>query len=121
MLRYGHPAAAVWVKGRPDVAELVERILFDDGWHVQLAGPNDFLAHELVTVAKAYRLSGCVTIFSPVENGTDQKRVVRAIYRSDSFFAVKIDNDTDEEAADRIVNVLRRWRDNHSDAQKGNP
>ncbi len=118
ILRFGHPPAAVWLKGRPHVAELLERRLFDDGWHVQLAGPNDFLAHELVTVAKAYQLSGHITIFSPLDDGTDPKRVIRAIYGRDSFFAVKIDNDTDEEAAERIMAVLRAWRDKQSGAQK---
>jgi sulfate adenylyltransferase large subunit len=120
VLRFGHPPAAVWLKGRPHVAELLERRLFDEGWHVQLAGPNDFLAHELVTVAKAYQLSGHTTIFSPVDDGTDQKRVVRAIYGPDSFFSVKIDDDTDEQATERIMKVLRKWRDKHSDSQKGN-
>lgn len=118
VLRFGHPPGAVWLKGRPHVAELLERRLFDEGWHVQLAGPNDFLAHELVTVAKAYQLSGHITIFSPLDDGTDQKRVVRAIYGPDSFFSVKIDDDTDEEAAERIMKVLRKWRDKHSDSQK---
>ena len=121
LLRYGHPAAAVWLLGRPHVAELLERRLFDEGWHVQLAGPNDFLAHELVTVAKAYRLSGHLTIFSPLDDGTDPKKVVRAIYGPESFFAVNIQHDTDEQAADRIENVLRKWRDKHSDLQKGKP
>jgi sulfate adenylyltransferase subunit 1 len=120
ILRFGHPPGAVWLKGRPHVAELLERALFDDGWHVQLAGQNDFLAHELVTVAKAYRLSGHLTIFSPLDDGTDQKRVVRAIYGPDSFFAVNIDDDTDEEATARIMKVLLKWRDKHSDSQKGN-
>jgi sulfate adenylyltransferase large subunit len=121
LLRYGHPAAAVWLRGRPHVAELLERRLFDEGWHAQLAGPNDFLAHELVTVAKAYRLSGHITIFSPLDDGTDQKQVVRAIYGPDSFFAVNIENDTDKQAAERIETVLRKWRDKHSDLQKGKP
>jgi sulfate adenylyltransferase large subunit len=121
ILRFGHPSAAVWLRGRPHVAELLERRLFDEGWHVQLAGPNDFLAHELVTVAKAYRLSGHITIFSPLDDGTDQKQVVRAIFGPESFFAVNIQNDTDQQAVDRIETVLRKWRDKHSDLQKGRP
>ena len=119
IFRFGHPSAAVWVQGRPHVAELVERQMFDEGWHVQMAGPNDFLSHELVTVAKAFRLSGNITIFSPLDDGTNQKQVVRAIYGPDSFFAVRITDDTDEEAVERIMKVLRKWRDAHSDAQKG--
>ena len=119
-MRFGHPAAAVWVRGRPHVAELVERRLFDEGWHAQLVGPNDFLAHELVTVAKAYRSSGLITVFSPLDDGTNQKQVVRAIYGPESFFAVNIDKDTDEQAVDRIMHVLRKWRDKYSDQEKGN-
>lgn len=119
ILRFGHPAAAVWLKGRPHVAELVERRLFDEGWQVQLAGPNDFLSHELVTVAKAFRLSGYITVFCPLDDGTDQKQVVRAIFGPDSFFAVRITDDTDEEAVERIMKVLRKWRDTYSDPHKG--
>jgi sulfate adenylyltransferase subunit 1 len=118
ILRFGHPSAAVWVQGRPHVAELVERQMFDEGWHVQMAGPNDFLAHELVTVAKAYRLSGNVTIFCPLDDGTNPKGVVRAIYGPESFFAVRITDDTDEEAVERIMKVLRKWRDAQSDSEK---
>jgi hypothetical protein len=121
LLRYGHPSAAIWLKGRPHVAELVERMLFDEGWHVQLAGPNDFLAHELATVAKAYRSSGHITIFSPLDDGTDQKQIIRAIFGPDSFFAVRIDDNTDEEAAQKIVGILRKWRDKHSDSGKDTP
>jgi hypothetical protein len=119
ILRFGHPAAAVWLRGRPHVAELVERRLFDEGWQVQLAGPNDFLSHELVTVAKAFRLSGYITVFSPLDDGTDQKQVVRAIFGPEGFFAVRITDDTDEEAVERIMKVLRKWRNTYSDPRAG--
>jgi sulfate adenylyltransferase large subunit len=121
ILRFGHPSAAVWLKGRPHVAELVERQLFDEGWQVQLAGPNDFLSHELVTVAKAFRLSGYITVFCPLDDGTDQKQVVRAIFGPESFFAVRITDDTDEEAVERIMKVLRKWRSTYSDTHKDKP
>ena len=121
ILRFGHPAAAVWLKGRPRVAELVERQLFDEGWQVQIAGPTDFLSHELVTVAKAFRLSGYLTVFCPLDDGTDQKQVVRAIFGPESFFAVRITDDTDEEAVERIMKVLRKWRSTYSDTHKDKP
>jgi sulfate adenylyltransferase subunit 1 len=119
ILRFGHPSAAVWLKGRPHVAELLERRLFEEGWFAQLAGPNDFLTHELASVAKALRFSGMITIFSPLDDGTDQKQVVRAIFGPDSFFAVRIVDDTDEQAVERIMKVLRKWRDTHGEAPKG--
>jgi sulfate adenylyltransferase subunit 1 len=121
ILRFGHPAAAVWLRGRPNVAEMLERRLFDEGWQVQLAGPNDFLAHELTTVAKAFKLSGYLTVFSPLDDGTDQKQVIRAIFGPESFFAVRITDDTDEEAVERIMKVLRKWRNSYSESQKDKP
>jgi hypothetical protein len=119
VLRAGHPSAAVWLMGRPRVAELLERTLFDEGWNVQLAGPTDFLPHELISVAKALRLSGCVAIFSPLDDGTNPMQAVRAIFGPDAFFAVKGEDKTEEAAAARIAEILRKWRDKHSDPSGG--
>ncbi|MGA8368222.1 MAG: sulfate adenylyltransferase subunit CysN [Candidatus Acidiferrales bacterium] len=121
ILRAGHPSAAVWLMGRPRVAELLERTLFDEGWNVQLAGPTDFLPHELISVAKALRLSGCVAIFSPLDDGTNPMQAVRAIFGPDAFFAVKGEDKTEEAAAARIAEILRKWRDKHSDPSGGKP
>ena len=121
ILRAGHPSAAVWLMGRPRVAELLERTLFDEGWNVQLAGPKDFLPHELISVAKALRLSGCVAIFSPLDDGTNPLQAVRAIFGPDAFFAVKGEDKTEEDAAARIAEILRKWRDKYSDPSGGKP
>jgi sulfate adenylyltransferase subunit 1 len=115
ILRYGHPPAAVWLRGRSHVAEIVERKLFDEGWHVQLVGPMDFLPHELISVAKAIRLSGNVAVFSPLDDGTNQRQAVRAIFGPEAFFVLGRDDQSDEEAAAGIVEALRKWRDTHSD------
>ncbi len=115
VLRFGHPSAAVWLKGRPRVAELVERRLFDEGWFVQLVGPMDFLSHELITVTKAYRLTGAITVFAPLDDGTNQAQGVRAIFGSDAFFALEKTDLSDEGAVLQIVNALYKWRDTHSD------
>jgi sulfate adenylyltransferase large subunit len=111
ILRFGHPSAAVWLKGRPRVAELVERRLFDEGWFVQLVGPMDFLSHELVTVTKAYRLSGAITVFSPLDDGTNQTQAVRAIFGPDAFFGLDNPEISDEQAVTQIVDALCKWRD----------
>jgi sulfate adenylyltransferase large subunit len=118
-LRFGHPSAAVWLRGRPRVAELLERRLFDEGWHVQLIGPTDFLPHELITVAKAFRLSGNITVFSPLDDGTNQKQSVRAIFGPEAFFDLASGDQSDDEAAAHIVDALRKWRDTHSDPWRG--
>jgi sulfate adenylyltransferase large subunit len=119
VLRFGHASAAVWLKGRPRVAELVERRLFEEGWHVQMVGPMDFLSHELVTVTKAYRLSGCITVFSPLDDGTNQAQSVRAIFGPDAFFALEKQDQSDDEAVAHIVDALYKWRDTHSDPGRG--
>jgi bifunctional enzyme CysN/CysC/sulfate adenylyltransferase subunit 1 len=119
VLRFGHPSAAVWLQGRPRVAELVERRLFDEGWHVQMVGPMDFLSHELVTVTKAYRLTGAITVFSPLDDGTNQAPAVRAIFGPDAFFAPRNQELSDEDAVTRIVDSLYKWRDTYSDPGRG--
>jgi len=119
VLRFGHPSAAVWLKGRSRVAELVERRLFDEGWFVQLVGPMDFLSHELVTITKAYRLSGAITVFSPLDDGTNQAQAVRAIFGPDAFFGLDKPEISDEEAVTQIVDALYNWRDTHSDPGQG--
>ncbi|HWF38148.1 MAG TPA: sulfate adenylyltransferase subunit CysN [Candidatus Acidoferrales bacterium] len=118
LLRFGHPSGAVWLQGRPRVAEMLERRLFEEGWFVQLVGPMDFLAHELITVTKACRLSGAITLFSPLEDGTDQAQAVRAIFGRDSFFLLKRPDLNDEETVAQLMEILYKWRDTHSDTKQ---
>ncbi len=119
MLRFGHPSAAVWLKDRPHAAELLERRLFEEGWFVQLVGPMDFLSHELITITKAYRLSGSITIFSPLDDGTDQIQAVRAIFGRDSFFLLKKPELNDEDTVAQLFEILSKWRDTRSDSGQG--
>jgi len=119
LLRFGHPSGAVWLQGRPHAAELLERRLFEEGWFVQMVGPVDFLSHELITVTKAYRLSGAITIFSPLDDGTNQIQAVRAIFGRDSFFLLKKPGLSDEDTVAQIVEILYKWRDTHSDPKSG--
>jgi sulfate adenylyltransferase subunit 1 len=114
ILRFGHPSAAVWLKGYPKIAEMVERRLFEEGWFVQLVGPMDFLSHELVTVTKAYRLSGAITVYAPLDDGTNQAQAVRAIFGPDAFFELQKPGLSDEEAVTQIVDALYKWGDTHS-------
>jgi sulfate adenylyltransferase large subunit len=119
LLRFGHPSGAVWLQGRARVAEMLERRLFEEGWFVHLVGPMDFLAHELITVTKAYRLSGALTIFAPLEDGTDQVQSTRAIFGRDNFFLLKRPDLNDEETVAQLMEILYKWRDTHSDAKSG--
>jgi hypothetical protein len=114
ILRFGHPSAAIWLKGYPRVAEMVERRLFEEGWFVQLVGPMDFLSHELVAVTKAYRLSGAITVYAPLDDGTNQAQAVRAIFGPDAFFELPKTGLSDEEAVAQIVEALYKWGDTHA-------
>ena len=118
ILRFGHPSAAVWLKGYPKIAEMVERRLFEEGWFVQLVGPMDFLSHELVTVTKAYRMSGAITVYAPLDDGTNQAQAVRAIFGPDAFFELPKLGLSDEEAVTQIIDALYKWRDTHSDPNR---
>jgi hypothetical protein len=110
--RFGHPAAAVWVAGRPQVAELVERTLFDEGWHVQLVGAQDFEPSELGVAAKAFQLAGMVVVFAAPAADGDAEKAVRAVFGRDAFLAaLPYPQEQDADAAARITSKLRQWRD----------
>jgi hypothetical protein len=110
--RFGHPSAAVWVNGSPPIAELIERTLFDEGWHVQLVGPGDFDAAELSVAAKAYQLAGMVVVFSAPEPLRAAEEAVRQVFGRDSFLAAwPYPHEEDADAAARITSKLRQWRD----------
>jgi sulfate adenylyltransferase subunit 1 len=110
--RFGHPSAAVWVAGRPHVAELIERTLFDEGWHVQLIGAQDFETSELGVAAKAYHLAGMVVVFAAQAGNAEAEKSVRAVFGRDAFLvAFPYPQESDEDAAARIASKLRQWRD----------
>jgi len=110
--RFGHPAAAVWVNGNAHIAELIERTLFDEGWHVQLVGPDDFETSELAVAAKAYHLAGMVVVFSAPAGQREAEDAVRKVFGRDSFLAAwPYPHEEDPDAAARITSKLRQWRD----------
>jgi hypothetical protein len=110
--RFGHPAAVVWVNGNARIAELIERTLFDEGWHVQLVGPDDFEPSELAVAAKAYHLAGMVVVFSAPTNQREAEDAVRQVFGRDSFLAAwSYPHEDDLDAAARITSKLRQWRD----------
>ncbi|HKQ88654.1 MAG TPA: hypothetical protein VJS43_17995, partial [Candidatus Acidoferrales bacterium] len=122
--RFGHPAAAVWVNGSAHIAELIERTLFDEGWHVQLVGPDDFDPSELAVAAKAYHLAGMVVIFSAPTSQREAEDAVRKVFGRDSFLAAwSYPHEEDPDAAARITSKLRQWRDtqeqHHHRSNKG--
>ncbi|HTZ72896.1 MAG TPA: sulfate adenylyltransferase subunit CysN [Candidatus Aquilonibacter sp.] len=110
--RFGHPAAAVWVNGSAHIAELIERTLFDEGWHVQLVGPDDLAPSELGVAAKAYHLAGMVVVFSAPAAEREAEEAVRNAFGRGAFLtAWPYPHEEDADAAARIASKLRQWRD----------
>ncbi len=109
--RHGHGPAAVWIQGRPELAVLVERWLFEENWQVQLVAPADFRAQELEVVAKAVRRAGAIAVFSVGEDGKAVEDGVRATFGNNAFFDATGLSDSDSEAAAQIIENLRTWRD----------
>jgi sulfate adenylyltransferase large subunit len=117
--RFGHPAAAVWVNGSAHIAELVERTLFDEGWHVLLVGPGDFESPELNVAAKAYLLAGMVVVFAVPAANRVAEEAVRNVFGRDAFLAAfAYPHEEDADAAARITSKLRQWRDTQEKEQK---
>ena len=94
VLRFGHPSAAVWLRAARTWPN------FSSEGSSTRAGTCSSPARTIfcrTSLLRWPRRSACpayITIFSPLDDGTDQKQVVRAIFGPDSFFAVRIDDDT---------------------------
>jgi bifunctional enzyme CysN/CysC/sulfate adenylyltransferase subunit 1 len=115
--RFGHSAAAVWVSGRPRLAEFVERTLFEQGWHVQLIRTADFRLAELEAVARAFRMAGMIAIFSTHTKGTEQEHAIRESFGPEAYFDTSDLSSSDYEAAGEMVSRLRSWRVSHVEPQ----
>ena len=111
-VRFGHAPALVWLPRR-SVAELVERTLFEDGWNVHLLADGDFGAHGLTTVAKALHRAGVVVLFSGAEWPVEKIQAISGLGSFLKFDARERDSGegSDDAQARRIVEELRRWRD----------
>ncbi len=107
--RFGHGPACVWITGRPRVAELVERSLFDQGWHVQILGP-DFAGQELTTLGKAFFHAGAVAVFSRPFPQVQTMNELQQLFGADAFFPFDDQQQSDQQAASSIVRRLHEWR-----------
>ena len=104
--RYGHRVAAIWVEENQQLAQNIERRLFDQGCDVHLIQTTAFDSSELFTVAKALQLTGAVTVFS-AGKGASKERVL-ATYGERAFFEVS--RDADEDIAIDLYNRVRSSR-----------
>jgi hypothetical protein len=111
--RFGHAAACVWIDARPRVAELVERSLFDQGWHVQAVGP-ELSDLELIALGKGLRRAGAVAVFSPPFTRAEVKHTLQQLFTARAFFHSPDREESDLAAALDIVRKLHEWRETAS-------
>jgi len=111
--RFGHPPAAVWISGSLEMAELVERTLFQEGWHTHLIDMSEYLPQELNSLAKELARLGAIVVFSTPTEQKDLKLSIRERYSADSFFEYSTTSGPVEEKTREIVMYLERWRESH--------
>jgi sulfate adenylyltransferase large subunit len=107
--RFGHRAGAVWIENQPLLAEELERVLFGEGWLVQLISSTDFLSSELSTVARALRLSGAIAVFAVAGTEDEQRKAFEELFGSDAFFTVDARAESTQ-SLDELLFALRKWR-----------
>ena len=109
-IRFGHAAAAIWVTDRPQLAEELERKLFNQGWHVQLITSSEFAGDQFGPAAKALRLAGAVTVFSVSDADEAHKQTTKALFGPEAFFASEDTNRSDIDVTTELVEALNQWR-----------
>jgi bifunctional enzyme CysN/CysC/sulfate adenylyltransferase subunit 1 len=108
--RFGHGSGAVWVEGRPELARLIERRLFDDGWQVKMIEDADSGPSEMTAVARVLQASGIIAILSVVGRAPDKDQVCD-LFTPTTFFDCVNSAGSDVEAAAAVVNRLTIWRE----------
>jgi bifunctional enzyme CysN/CysC/sulfate adenylyltransferase subunit 1 len=108
--RFGHGSGAVWVEGRPELARLIERRLFDDGWQVKMIEDADSGPSEMTAVARVLQASGIIAILSVVGHAPDKDQVCD-LFTPTTFFDCVNSAGSDVEAAAAVVNRLTIWRE----------
>jgi sulfate adenylyltransferase large subunit len=87
MGRNGHSPAALWLVGRPTLAEQVERAIFSRGWQALIVPVAEFGAMGLSPVGSALHRMGAIAVFSVAGNDDhpDLRRAMATIFGEHSF------------------------------------
>jgi len=91
VVRNGHPPAAVWLAGRPELAPALEREIFARGWHGQMLSAENFDPSQLQAAAEVLWNAGAIVVFSiPAEAAEAEARrqEIEAIFGTDHFVEV---------------------------------
>jgi hypothetical protein len=104
--RHGHPPAVVHIHGTSEIADQVERALFDDGWHVYLVKGDDYNEEQLATLLGLLQTTGAVVILFGSATLASQ---TRAIFK-EAVFTFREGGAPDSELSAEILRVLMHWR-----------
>jgi sulfate adenylyltransferase subunit 1 len=108
--RNGHPPAAVWIAGRPALADQVEAAIADHGWKVQIVSPADFETGDARPAVTMLRRMGVIAVFSMDGDGRDDhpalRKVVEEIYGEKAFIAADPALSSDLAACTQILSFL---------------
>jgi sulfate adenylyltransferase large subunit len=108
MRRNGHPPAAVWIVGRPALADQVEAAVVDQGWKAQIVSPADFGTDDPRAAVALLRRMGVIAVFS-IDGHDDQhalQKVVEETYGDKAFFAADPSLSSDIAACTEILSSL---------------
>ncbi len=109
--RYGHRAAAIWVSSNADVAERIERELFDEGSNVHLVKASRFDDRQLAAIARAFHDSGSLVVFSAEGTDPELQRHVAQVFGSSGFLPISTSHF--DEASNEVRRHLREWQRTH--------
>ncbi len=104
--RHGHPPAVVHIHGTSEIADQVERALFDDGWHVYLVKGDDYNEEQLATLLGLLQTTGAVVILFGSATLASQ---TRAIFK-EAVFTFREGGAPDSELSAEILRALMHWR-----------
>ena len=107
---FGHPPAVVWVKGDQELAELIERQLFEGGWFAYLISASDYEVRDLIPLVRAIRSAGMLVVLS-VNGGDEYREQVRELFGPPAFFEADADEKPLGEVAGDIIERLTMWRE----------
>jgi bifunctional enzyme CysN/CysC/sulfate adenylyltransferase subunit 1 len=104
--RNGHPPAALWIAGRPGLAEQIERALFDRGWQAQLVSDSEFLTPELHAAITVLHRMGVITVCSMTADEDDLRDAIATLYGEAAFFTADQLAASDKQACAELLRSL---------------
>ncbi len=108
--RFGHPPAIVWVKGDTNLAQLIERQLFEDGWFAHLIRTADHEVRDLLPLVRAFRSAGMLVVLS-VDGDNGHREQLCELFGQPAFFEANANQNPAAAVASDVIERLTVWRE----------